>query len=257
MMTALRMQFRVLSALVLRETRTTFGASQAGYVWAIITPSASTTVLVILFMAAGRHAPFGVSLALFFGLGVLTLELFTKLTNALMTVFEANKALLAYPVIKETDVLFARAILIVASYLLIMTIFLAGLMAAGLAGMPTYLEEVLAAFGVTSLLGFGAGAGNAILVSYWESWRHVEKILTRPLFFLSGLFYVPSNLPEQALDWLKWNPVLHCVEWMRHGWYANYDSRVLDKQYLISVTLFIVFLSLLCERLTREGRCSR
>lgn len=241
---------------MLRETRATFGTSQIGYLWSIITPAASTAVLVAVFSAIGRHPPFGASLALFFATGLLTLDLFNKFGDSLMTVFEANKALLAYPPIKETDVLFARTILISATFAVIMGVFYTGLLASGLADLPAHLEDLIAAFATTCLLGFGFGMNNAVIVSFWESWRHVEKILTRPLFFLSGVFYVPSYLPPQAVDWLKWNPILHCVEWTRNGWYANYDSRVLDKSYLLAVALCLILVGLVGERLTRIRRSS-
>lgn len=254
MQAVLALQVRVIGALVLREARATFGTSQIGYLWAIITPAATTAILVAVFTAIGRQPPFGLSLALFFATGVLTLELFTKLGNSLMTVFEANKALLTYPPIKETDVLFARAILIGATYVLIMTIFFSGLVALGLGEGPAHPEHLMIAYSVTFLLGLGFGATNAAILSVWESWRYVEKILTRPLFFLSGIFYVPSYLPPQAIDYLKWNPVLHCVEWMRNGYYSNYDSRVLDEVYVISIALLLLLFGLAGERLTRSRR---
>ncbi|HEU4985719.1 MAG TPA: ABC transporter permease [Rhizobiaceae bacterium] len=256
MQAVLALQFRVLAALVLRETRATFGTTQIGYLWAVITPAASTAVLVAIFAAIGRHPPFGASLALFFATGVLTLELFNKLGSSLMTVFEANRALLTYPPIKETDVLFARAILIAATYVLIMAIFFSGLIVFGMAGPPARPGELMAGFAATSLLGFGFGTVNAVILSLWESWRHVEKILTRPLFFLSGIFYVPSYLPRRAIEWLEWNPVLHAVEWMRNGYYVNYDSTVLDKPYILSVALLLTFVGLAGERLTRSRRGS-
>ncbi|WP_173931552.1 ABC transporter permease [Chelativorans sp. Marseille-P2723] len=250
----LALQFRVLAALVLRETRATFGSSQIGYLWAIITPAASTVLLVIIFTAIGRHAPFGASLALFFATGILTLEFFNRLSRTLMTAFDANRALLSYPPIKETDVLFARAILVAFTYILIMGIFFSGLVALGLAGLPAHPLELMEAIGTTFLLGFGMGATNAVIFSMWESWRQVEKIATRPLFIVSAIFYVPSYLPPQVIDWLKWNPVLHTVEWMRNGYYANYDSRVLDKFYVLSVAVCLIFIGLQGERLTRRRR---
>lgn len=256
MQAVLSLQARVIGALILRETRATFGTTQIGYLWAIITPAAGTALLVIIFSAIGRQPPYGASLALFFATGILTLGMFTKLGNSLMSVFEANKALLTYPPIKETDVLFARAILIGVTHLLIMLLFYSGLIAFGLAGLPAYPLDLLSAIAATFVLGFGFGATNAVIVSLWDSWRHVEKILTRPLFFLSGIFYVPSHMPPQILDFLKWNPVLHAVEWTRNGFYPNYDSMVLDKTYLLGLALVLVLFGLAGERLTRTRRSS-
>jgi capsular polysaccharide transport system permease protein len=250
----LALQARVLGALVLRETRATFGTSRLGYLWAILTPAVGIAVLVSVFGAAGRQPPFGSSLALFFATGLITLEFFRKLSSSLMSTFDANKALLTYPVIKETDTLAARMILISITYLLIMVLFYSTLIAFGLADFPHRPEQTLAAFLATALIGFGFGTVNAVLVSVWESWRFVEQILTRPLFIISGVFYIPSRLPSEAVNILKWNPVLHLVEWFRVGYYPNYDSFVLDRTYVLGLGLVLVLLGLAGERLYRKKR---
>lgn len=251
---ALAVQMRVVGALVLRETRAAFGTSQIGYLWAVIVPAAGTALLVAVFSVIGRHPPFGASLALFFATGILPLGLFTKLSRSLMTVFEANRALLTYPPIREADVLLARALLIAATHALVMLVFYAGLAAFGRAGPPAHPLQLLAAFSATALLGFGFGTLNAVVLSFLDSWRHVEAILTRPLFFVSGIFFVPDYLPPGAVRILSWNPVLHAVEWTRNGYYANYDSRILDKPYLMGVALTLILLGLAGERLTRTRR---
>ncbi|MEH6547542.1 MAG: ABC transporter permease, partial [Sneathiella sp.] len=186
----------------------------------------------------------------------LTLEYFTKLSRSLMTTFNANQALLTYPLIKEVDTLFARLILISATYILIMLLFYSGLMMLNLAEFPAQPVILLQAFCVTGLLGLGFGTLNAVIISMWDSWQQIEKILTRPLFFLSGIFYVPSQLPPEAIAILKWNPVLHLVEWMRTGYYYNYDSSVLDKSYPLVIATVLVLLGLLGERIFRKKRVS-
>ena len=103
-------------------------------------------------------------------------------------------------------------------------------------------------------LGFGAGTVNAVAVSHWDFWRHVESILTRPLLFVSAIFYIPANLPPEAVNIIRWNPVLHAVEWMREGWYPNYDSAVLNKNYVLGVALVLILIGMVGERLYRKKR---
>lgn len=250
----LLLQVRVVGALVLRETRATFGTSQFGYLWAIVMPGAGILILVMVFSFVGRQAPFGSSFALFFATGVLTLEFFNKLSGTLMNTFDANKALLTYPPIKETDALFARLILISATYMVIMVLFFGGLILAGQAEFPTDAGKMMEAFAATALLGFGFGTLNAVLKSLWDSWNYVESILTRPLFFISAVFYIPSHMPPAAISILKWNPVLHLVEWMRVGYYPNYDSTVLSPSYPLGVGLLLTLVGLGGERLFRRLR---
>lgn len=250
----LAIQARVIIALVLRETRATFGASKFGYLWAILTPAISVSFLVFIFSLVGRQAPFGISLALFFASGMLPLHFFKKTSSTLISSFSVNKALLTYPLIKDLDTLIARAILISITYLLIMAIFYLGLMILGLASTPHHPEQIMFAFIVTSMLGFGFGTVNAVLATFWTSWKQIVGIITTPLLFLSGIFYIPSLLPPEAIAILKWNPVLHLVEWMRIGIYANYESTVLFKPYPLGLSLLLILLGLASERLFRKKR---
>ncbi len=250
----LTLQIRVILSLVLRETRATFGTSSFGYLWAVITPTASVAVLVILFSMVGRHAPFGASLALFFATGILTLQFFTETSGKLMTVFDANKALLTYPIIKDVDTILARTILISATYLVIMVIFYSGLIVAGMAQFPARPGQLVLVFLSTALMGLGYGAMNAVIVSLWDTWMQIEKVLTRPLFFISGIFYVPSQLPTRAQDYLQWNPILHLVEWFRIGFYPNYNSSILDRTYPVFVGAVLLLIGLAGERLFRRSR---
>jgi len=253
-MTLLRLQIHVMGALVLRETRTAFGASHIGYLWAVIVPSTSIAVLVAVFTFAGRNPPYGSSFALFFATGVLTLQFFSKLSSSLMVAFEANKALLTYPPIKELDVLSARTMLVTATYAVIFMVVFWGIMVWDTSGVPAHPGRAMEAFVMTALLGTAFGAVNAVILSMWDSWRHIEKILTSPLFFLSGIFYVPSLLPTALIEYLSWNPILHAVEWMRDGFYPNYDSTVLDRAYLMKTILLLMVAGLTGERLFRKRR---
>lgn len=250
----LALQARVLVSLVLRETRATFGTSVFGYLWAIITPTASVAILVFIFNIVGRQPPFGSSLALFFATGILTLFFFRDLSGKLIGAFDANKALLTYPIIKDVDTLLARAILVAATYTLILLIFYGALITWGLAKLPHRPEHVILAFLATWLVGAGFGMLSAVIASLWDTWSQIQKILTRPLFFISGIFYVPSQLPPQAREILQWNPVLHLVEWFRHGFYPNYNSMILDMWYPVGVGAAMLLLGLAGERLFRRAR---
>lgn len=248
------LQIRVISALTLRETRMTFGTSHTGYLWAIFQPLVSISFLVFLFYLIGRQVPYGASLALFFSTAILTLELHNKLSVALMRAFTSNKSLLTYPMIGETDTLFARLLLIACTFIMINVILYGGLIILGFARLPAHPEKMLLAFSVSCFLGFGIGTINAILYQRNQSWQHVEKIFARPLFFLSGVFYIPSAMPPEAIAVLKWNPLLHLVEWTREGYYPHYKSDVLLIGYPLSLAAVLVMIALFWERVTRKKR---
>lgn len=250
----LALQARILGALVIRETRASFGTSQLGYLWEIITPIAGILILVVLMTALGRHPPFGESLALFFATGILPLYFFRKMAGTMTKAFDANKALLTYPPIKETDTLFARALLITLTYLVIMGLIFGGLIVLGLASPPARPEVVLQAIAATAALAFGLGTASATILPFWTSFDKVLNIVLRPLFFLSAIFYVPSRMPPHIISVLEWNPVLHLIEWVREGYYPNYDSTVFSPSYPLWFALILTLIGLAGERATRGRR---
>lgn len=251
---AIRIQFRVIIALLLRDTRTTFGNSSLGYLWAIITPALGVALLVMIFTLAGRQPPYGQSLALFFATGFLTYDFYKKLSDSLMNVINSNKALFLYPVVIETSAIIARFVLISLTYFVIMCFFYGVLIILDLANFPSFPINLCLAFISIALLGLGIGIMNLFIISVWQTWRNIWKIVTRPLFFISGIFFVPSFLPEYVLDYLKWNPVLHLIEGVRTAYYANYDSRVLDYSYILILSFVLIVIGLLGERLLRHKK---
>lgn len=254
LLSTLQLEIRVLGTLLLRETRATFGRTAFGYLWAILVPALSTSLLVYLFTLAGRQAPFGHSLALFFVTGIFIIEMVRKLSSGLMRAIDANKALLAYPILAPLDVLVARALLIGLTYTIILTGFLLALIGTGRADFPHDPETVIVAWTATLWFGVGFGVLNSALFTLFESWRHIEAILTRPLLFVSAIFYLPTSLPDTAQAVLWWNPVLHLVEWMRIGIYPYYPTEMCAPWYPIVVGGLMLFAGLAIEHLVRHHR---
>ena len=102
---------RVVTALLLRETRVRFGRSQIGYLWAVLEPLGGVLIIASVFHVIGRIPDVGRSLYLFLALGMLGYSIQRRLAVQLGSAFEANQALLTFPIVKRVDVLLARGIL--------------------------------------------------------------------------------------------------------------------------------------------------
>ncbi|WP_349360287.1 ABC transporter permease [Stappia sp.] len=248
----LKIQARVIGALVLRETKVTFGAVQMGYLWAILEPVLGTAILTLIFSVVTRHPPIGTSFALFFATGIITYQLYSKLSSSLMAVFEANRGLMAYPLVKEVDVVIARFLLITMTYLFVFIVFFGGLILLGVADFPARLHIVLAAISFVALLGLGAGLINAVLLLLWPTWRRVEAIITRPLFFISGVFFIPDAFPPDIRYILSWNPLMHAIDWLRTGYYSAYSSETLDVPYMMGYVGILLVIAFAMERIYRK-----
>ncbi|WNZ53945.1 ABC transporter permease (plasmid) [Microbulbifer sp. MKSA007] len=193
-------QARVLGALVLRETRTAFGDTQLGYFWAVVTPTLSTLVLVLIFSTVGRAPAFGTSFALFFATGVFPFQTYSKLSNSLMTAINSSRGLLSYPLVKETDILLSKYILISLTYFMIIVVFFSVLIWLDEATFPIHIEKCATAFFMLTLLGLGAGVTNAVIFRLWPTWKQLEAIISRPLFFYPEYFMCRASFQLILLE---------------------------------------------------------
>ncbi|MGQ0672809.1 MAG: ABC transporter permease [Hyphomicrobium sp.] len=247
----LKPQLRVVGAMVLRETRTRFGKSQLGYFWAIAEPLGQVIILSLIFGALSRHPPFGSDMMLFFATGVLPFTLFNALAKTLSGALDANKGLMAIPIIKPLDALLARAALEVATILFVMILIFTGLVMLRDVPLPHDMSYIgLSCLGL-ALNGFGIGCINAIAASAYPSWRSVYDILSRPLLIISGVFYVPEFMPQHVREILAYLPTLQGIEIFRLGYYFGYRSSVADPYYLLTTGVVLCLLGLAVERIRR------
>jgi len=250
---ALGCQSRVIGALILREMRVRFGRSQLGYLWAIAEPLTYLTAFSAMFHYLDRHPPFGNSMLLFFSTGVLPFQLFRHVGNQLASAFNANQALLTYPIVQPIDTILARAILEIATSLFVMLIVFGAIIVTGNGQLPNDVMRIIEALLLLSLIGFGYGLMSAVIITRINSWQHVSRLIMTPLMFLSGIFFSLDSVPTRLRDIVSWNPILHGVEMFRDGYYSNYRGVQIDAFYLATFGIGLTFIALTMER-TIRGR---
>ena len=245
---AIRVQMRVLSALVLREMRVRYGRSQFGYLWALLEPIGYVAALTIVFTYAERPAPYGESLPLFFALGVIPFRLFIGLANQLTVAMSSNQALLTYPIVKELDTVIARFFLETITNLAAFVIILTGIWLFQDIPGPSHPLRMMQGLGLIMLFGFAVGLTNACIIRHFPSWQNLFKILTAPMIFISGIFYSISMLPSEARAALSWNPLIHGLEVVRDGYYSNYRTDAINENYLFAVGFTLLVIGIFLER---------
>lgn len=239
--------FRVISALYIREMNTAYGRSNLGYLWGFIEPMGGIIVLAIGFSFIFRNPPLGDSFLLFYATGYLPFSMYVSLHSKIAAAIRQNKTLLFYPTVTFIDVFAARAALITVSESVVMIIVFGALVIYGDTGAHVDLMYVLLGVTMNVILGIGIGLINSVLFEIFASWRNIWAIINRPIFFLSGVFFVFDSLPESAQTILGWNPVAHIIAAVRMGIYPEYRAEFLSIPYVVFVCLilWVVGLSLL------------
>ena len=250
---AFSVQRRVIFALILRETKTRYGKTRIGYLWALFEPMAHMLIFAAIFSFIGRSSPLGGSVAMLVLTGLFPYNLFFNLATQLLNAVEGNRVLLSYPHVTPFDVMVARSILEVATQIVVFSFVLLVLATLDLWDMQ--VDSVIGLIMVVlvgSSLGVGLGLVNAVLAFRFPSYANVFGMIQRPMYFLSGIFFVVGYMSTDIQNIMYYNPIVHLIEWFRSAVYIGYESDFLDKQYLFNFTLAVVFLGLLLLRLVRH-----
>lgn len=245
----LRSQCRVIGALIIRETRTRFADAKLGYGWALIEPILHITLLSVTF-AVLMHGqpPIGTHFFIFYYTGLVPYHVFVHASSGMSHAITSNGPVLQLPPVTTFDVIAARGLLEIMTDVIVAVILLIGFGAIGLAAMPDDLWDPSIALLVTAAFGYGFGYINAVVTVFFRSWDKVYGQVTRVLYFISGIFYVPGMMPDWARDALAWNPLLHAIDWFRAGFFESYQPHWLDRSYLVNLAILTLLGGLALER---------
>ena len=250
---AFLLQVRVVSALVLRETRSRFGESRLGYLWALIEPIAFVLLWSAMFVMMHRHSPVpGTGLIFWFFTGIIPYLLFSNMRNFMGSAILANRSLLYMPLVKPFDPILARAVLeLLTSFCVAILLFVA-LASQGQVGPPRAPLTLAAAIAATALLGFGLGLISAVMSALFRSWPALFHVIMRPQYLLAGVFFDIDKMPSPFREILLLSPIAQCVIWFRTAFFADYGRYSLDRTYALEWGIALVIVGLSLERFMRR-----
>lgn len=227
---------RTIFALMLREMTTTYGRSPGGYAWVVLEPVIGILFLTILFTATGlRNPPMGTNFALFYSTGLIPFLAFLSLAGKLTSAINYSKALLAYPAVTYVDAVAARWLLNFLTQCTVAVLVYSAIFALFDTKTVFIAERVLLAFAMLGALGLGIGTLNCFLASMFPIYQSLWSILTRPLLFVSCVFFIFDTVPQPYQDWLWWNPLIHIVGATRSAFYVGYDAAYMSPTYVFCV----------------------
>src|SRR3954463_15714937 len=196
-LTALRVQLRVLGALILRELHTRYGRENVGYLWMFLEPMMLATVIGLMHYETGhsiggadiKPLPFAV-------IGYTTFILFRGIVNRAEGAIEANAPLLYHRSVTVFDIVLARALLefaaIFSTFVIIMTLIIF----IGLADMPARPLYFILGWALMWLFCFGQ---SALITAITYERRTIGRLVHPYTYFMTGLsgaFYIVAWLPK-------------------------------------------------------------
>jgi capsular polysaccharide transport system permease protein len=235
---------RIVTAFVMREIATRYGRSPGGYIWALLEPLAFIVMMSMLMGALGRMPALGDSFTLFYATGYIGFSMYKSMESYLASSISANKTLLTYPKVAPFDAVMARLILQGMTSAVIAVVVLYGSLWTTHRPVEIQWIFILEAVAFAWTIALGVALGNTVLFFRFPLYQKAFEIVTRPLLLLSGIFYVPSQMPHPYSDFLLANPITHVVILFREGFYTMHGDNGLDMAFLTEVSLTLLFVGM-------------
>lgn len=228
---------RSVSAMMLREMATSYGRSPGGYVWAVLQPVAVIALLSVAFSTVFAAPPLGDSFPLFFASAYLPYMLFQDIGSKLSRAVPFSRPLLAYPAVSFVDVILARFALNLLTHAVVFGLVIGGILLLLDPRAEPDPAGMVAALALAAALALGVGTLNCYLTLAFPIWDRVWTIATRPLFVVSGIFFLYEDVPTGLREALWYNPLIHVAGQMRAALFAPYDAAYAAPLYVLGIAL--------------------
>lgn len=248
----IRVQGRVVWALMLREIHTIHGGTLLGYLWVIIQSAFGVGVFWAIRAILGFRPPHGISVPAFLVVGFCFWNIFSGVIQKSLTAVSGNKALLTFPQVTPLDLLLARTVILTATEIIVATLLLSASVAMGYRFGPIDSAGLMVTMLYLTILSFGLGAFLANMCVFIPALAKIIPMVMRILFFCSGIFFSVDKMPYVVREILKWNPLLQLIEYGRHSLAQNYVVYSVDFTYLTAWVIIFSFFGLLMERYGRK-----
>jgi len=216
-------QCAVVFALLLRELKTRFGGKLVGLFWVLFEPVANIYILLYI-RGVLRTRAIGptIEYPVYHVVAMIPYFVFRSSWFRTMEAVSGNAGLFAYRQVKPFDAMIARTVLEALIYVFVFLCVLSTLAWFGMKFLPDDPLTFLAAVGVNIMLGFGLGEICLVLTHGKPNAKSIVRLMSMPLYLLSGILIPLKSFPPDVLYWLMLNPTASLVEVERGAYYAEY-----------------------------------
>lgn len=248
LLASLRVQGRVVKALIARELLTRYGRNNLGFAWMFVEPMLFTLAIAWLWSLTRIGTMPGLSIAAFAVTGYSSVLLWRNAASRCCKAVNTNWALLYHRNVTPLDIYLARCVIEVGGGAVALFAMAFIFIAAGWMAPPVDLYRTAVAWSLLALfaVAFGTFVGAASELSdVFERCWHVAAYL---LFPISGAVFMVDWLPANLQAYVLWLPMVHGVEMLRGGWFGPAVITHESPAYLLASTLVIAGAALVMVR---------
>jgi capsular polysaccharide transport system permease protein len=219
---AVRIQIRVLYALMIREAMSRYGHKDLGFFWLMGEQLILTAGVMVMWSITGaeRRADIGVvPMAL---TGYAFVQMWRHIISHSVHAVSHNSHLLYHKHVKVLDLLLANSLL---ELIGIISAFLIAYIPLALYGAIPAARDPLVVFGGFVLTAWFSFSFGLIITAITEL-NEAASRLVAPVMYITlpftGLFFMVYWLPEEYQAIVLWSPLVNCMEMIRGGMFPDY-----------------------------------
>jgi capsular polysaccharide transport system permease protein len=246
---ALKVTLAVWKALFLREALYRLLSSRSAPLWLFFEPVLHVSYLLLIYTVIRIRVIGGIDTTLWLLCGILTFVLFRRTFTQTTKAVDANTSLFTYRQVKPIDTLLVRAALEFLVLFLVGAILFSGAALFGHDVRPANPLQVMGALIGIWVFALAWGMVASVAENLVPELGNLNRMITAPLYILSGTIAPLSRFPYPYLDWLMLNPIAHALELVRQGFSPYYHvAPGTSMTYLWAWAVGLLFLGLCLQR---------
>lgn len=248
----LRVQLKVVKALMIRELVTRFGRDNIGFLWIMAEPLLFAALVGVVWSFIRGPEYHGISVVAFVATGYIPLTFMRSSFGRSAKIFQTNSALLYHRQVKVLDFIFVRVSIETVGAM--MAYIFAGtvLVFLGYFPLPSDVGALIAGWAIYVLFVF---AVCTMLAPLSEMSEVIEKLVPITVYIaipFSGVFNMASWLPPPMREALMWSPLVSGMELMRYGLFGDLVTPYYDVTRALAISIACLVTGLiLCRRVRR------
>ncbi|ORT51879.1 ABC transporter [Vibrio sp. qd031] len=246
----------VIFAIFLREIKSKSN-DKFGVAWQVVNPVAFIMMLSFLRGRLDGGETHTIPTFFFMLYGILLVQSFLGILSASAGAIKKNKPLYAFRQVQPISSIIAISGL---ELLVKFVVVLVLLLICYLLRLEIVIADPLTILGIFTkvwLISTSIGVLFGLATCYVPEIQKIQSLATRPIFFISGIFFSLQDIPREYWSYLNWNPLLHAVELCRYAAYPSYGNEGVSLFYLDACTLVLTFFALACYHISWKQAISR
>lgn len=239
----------VMFALFVRELQSRFN-DRLGLGWAFFEPFVFIAALSFIRGLISGNDIHGIPIIIFMMIGLMGIQLVTKTMNSVATSITRDRPLYALRQVQPISTLLVAGFLELCLKSGVVVFLALTLYFMQIEFKPDQPVLLISLFILAWLIGVASGGVLGIASEFIPELTKIRALATRPLFFLSAVFFSLQDVPQEYWYLLDWNPILHVNELARFASYEEYGTVGVSLMFAMVTTLSLVFLMLAAYHIT-------